>query len=385
MTARAADPARTHALLVGIERYAEGGDWNLNGPARDVIEFHAWLCSRGVPAKQIGALVSPLDQNLAALEKSGIDFAPATAEGIRAALNALHVASGELLFLFWAGHGVHNDREHRLFTADATTHDKRNYGLESLRASLRSDYFAGFPLQIILVDACNNYQGFAFTFPSEEMPAGQALGHEQFVFLAAREGQVAKNLGEEKRGLFSRELLRQVTSAERSASTWPPDMLAVAKKVQDEFAAMRATGGGLNQTPIYEWSRDWDGNVIKLVLQQPGGPPKRRGWKLDFEQLAALTDALVACEKMALPDGRNDLLAQIRADIAHSVPRRSDAKSDVMNIVRTASGYAGGLEELLRQVRYTEGQGATESWQGVEKALAERLPGLRLAEEADST
>ena len=210
MTERTADPARTHAVLVGIEKYTAGGEWNrLSGPVRDVLGFHEWLRFRNVPGDQITTLVSPLDENVALVEQSKIKTSPATSVEVLKALNALHLKRGDLLFLFWAGHGVVLEEEHRLFLADATTDHKRNLDLDALQKSLRSSYFPGFPLQIIIVDACANYQRFAFTFPSEPVPCGDPLGHEQFVFFAARPGQVAKNLGEEK----ARPLLAGVVKA----------------------------------------------------------------------------------------------------------------------------------------------------------------------------
>jgi hypothetical protein len=380
MTTRTADPARTHAVLVGIEKYEAGGDWNrLSGPVRDVLAFHEWLLSRNVPADQIMTLVSPLDKNIPLVEQSKITTSPATSTEVLRALNTLQPKRGDLLFIFWAGHGVVHEDEHRLFLADATTNHKRNLDLETLQKSLRSSYFPGFPLQIIIVDACANHQSFAFTFPSESVPCGNPLGHEQFVFFAARPGQVAKNLGEEKRGLFSQEFLRKVQ--ELPDERWPPDMRSVAESVQATFAALRATSN-LAQTPIYQWSRDWDGNAVKLggfpTADQPGRP-QRETWELTFSQLGGLTNALSGCTKMTLPDGRNDVLAQIRSDIAGSVPRRSDTKSDVMNIIRTATNYPGGLEELLWHVRYYEGRSTP--WRGVEKYIATRIPNLKIPSE----
>lgn len=378
MTDRTAAPARTHAVLVGIEKYEAGGEWNrLSGPVRDVLAFHEWLRSRNVPADQITTLVSPLDENVALVEQSKVKTSPATSGEVRRAFNALQDKRGDLLLLFWAGHGVVHEDQHRLFVADATTKDKRNLDLEALQKSLRSSYFPGFPLQILIVDACANYQSFGFTFPSEELPCGSPLDHEQFVFFAARPGQVAKNLGEEKRGLFSREFLKQARLADAG---WPPDMRAVAERVQDEFARLRASGDAA-QTPVYQWSRDWNGNSVKLG-GSPAGPshrPAGESSELSFEQLAGLTNALAACSKMALPDGRNDVLAQIRSDVAGAVPRRADTRSDVMNIVRTSANYPGGLEELLRHVRYYEAGSA--SWRVVEKLIETRLPNLKMPSE----
>lgn len=60
MSLRPAAPSRTHAVLIGIETYAAGPSWDLDGPANDVLAMHGWLRGREVPASQIQTLVSVL-------------------------------------------------------------------------------------------------------------------------------------------------------------------------------------------------------------------------------------------------------------------------------------------------------------------------------------
>ena len=377
MSERIADPARTHAVLVGIEKYDAGGEWNkLSGPVPDVLAFHEWLRSRNVPTGQIQTLVSPQDENVALLDQAKVERTPATSTNVRKAFSALHGMHGDLLFVFWAGHGVVHEKQHRLFLADATTNDKRNLDLDGLLESLGSSYFSGFPRQIFIVDACANYQSFAFTYPSEELPCGDPLPHEQFVFFAAQRGQVAKNLGGENRGLFSREILKQIRNL--PDSIWPPDMRSLAEKVQGEFAALRASGN-LDQTPTYQWNRDWDGNEIELKTPPPSSEGERRPpietWELTFNQKSGLTDVLMNCSSMSRSESRNDVLSQIRSDVRGAVRHRPDTKSDVMNIILAASQYHGGLEELLSIIHYYEGQSL--SWNKVERVVANLLPNLR--------
>src|SRR5262245_2598035 len=237
MTTRTADPARTYAVLVGVEKYDAGAAWNKLFILRDVLEFYKWLRSRGVPAEQIVTLFSPGDESVAALAEAKVgDIPAATSENVIKAFDSLNPKSGDLLFVYWAGHGALLEKEHRLFLANATLTNKRNINFEKLRESLASRYFKGFPRQVLIVDTCATYEKYAFTFPGEPIPCGTPLPHEQFVFFAAREGQVAKDLGEEKRGLLSRELLKQIR--ELDGTSWPPDMLTLARRVQEEFAAL---------------------------------------------------------------------------------------------------------------------------------------------------
>jgi hypothetical protein len=72
---------------------------------------------------------------------------------------------------------------------------------------------------------------------------------------------------------------------------------------------------------------------------------------------------------------RNDVLRQMRSDISGNVSRRADTRGDIVNIVRTASDYPGGLVELLEIVHWYNGDSLP--WQRVQKVVAEHFPSLR--------
>src|SRR5262249_50364176 len=149
----------------------------------------------------------------------------------------------------------------------------------------------------------------------EPIPHGTPLQqHEQFIFFAARPGQAATDLGEEKRGLLSRELLKQIRELDNPS--WPPDMLTLARRVQEEFAALRQSGNfrDLAQTPVFQLSQDWDGSIIEMRGRRriPGGPPPGESRQLTPKQLMPLTDALIGVSRMQTSAGRDLLLAQVR-------------------------------------------------------------------------
>lgn len=157
-----ASPQRTYAFVVGIERYDAGSAWDLDGPARDAARFTSWLFDRGVPAEQILVFLSPLDEQLPDVPlPPGVTASPARREQVTEALTrTLPGRGGDLLWLFWAGHGVLTRDDHlRLFFADASTDDKRNLDLNSLLTMLRSDLYPRFPRQAGMVDACQTYAG----------------------------------------------------------------------------------------------------------------------------------------------------------------------------------------------------------------------------------
>ncbi|HBL29163.1 MAG TPA: hypothetical protein DD490_20220 [Acidobacteria bacterium] len=240
----------------------------MNGPAVDARLFADWLRSRHVPEEQVKLLLAldkkdPLKKGLLAGSPRAL---PASRNGVRRALNWLHAQSGDLLILFWGGHGILGDEKNRrLFYPDATTDDKQNLDLDDLLASLRTSYFAGFPLQICVIDACANHVEDIQTagkLPKDTLSSGGPLSPEpgQFVLLAGRAGEVVTNLEKEGRGLFSKIVLEEL----EVESNWPPDMDALKVRVWQRFESLRVEGRA-NQTPIYRYHRDWSGSEQPLT------------------------------------------------------------------------------------------------------------------------
>ena len=65
---------------------------------------------------------------------------------------------GDLLVLFWSGHGVLDRRQQRrLFCADAAVNAKYNINVTDLLAALSGKNFVGLREQVIIVDACANF------------------------------------------------------------------------------------------------------------------------------------------------------------------------------------------------------------------------------------
>jgi hypothetical protein len=101
-----ASPKRTYALVVGIEHYEAGPNWDLAGPATDALGFTSWLRERGVPADQILLFLSPLDKELpGASLPAGVATGLADCEPVKEAITrTLPGWRADLLWLFWAGH-----------------------------------------------------------------------------------------------------------------------------------------------------------------------------------------------------------------------------------------------------------------------------------------
>lgn len=359
MTA-AARPDRTHALVVGVERYATGAGWDLPGPAADARRFTAWLRGHGVPAANIALLLD-------ALPGAGgppVDVAewPAGREAVQSQLlGALPAREGDLLWVFWGGHGVTDPQGHRrLFYADATPDDKRNLDLDAWLNAFTTDLLPGFPRQIWLVDSCQTFVedlGFARTLPLDSPPGGDRLpGREQFVLLASAPGQRARNDPGLQTGAFSAAVL-----AELVAGGWPADMDAVARRVIARFEDAADPA----QRPTSLWYRSSAGDVRRREFAAPPSRPQR-GEPVPDPALAELIGLLAGRPGLMDRDNRQLVVSMLPADLATAIPRLGAARPDLISIVRTCRQYPGGLEALVEAVTMIEpgslGQSDLKEW-----------------------
>ena len=254
-----AKPERTYGLVVGIEKYQEAS-WNVKGggPVNDALKFADWLCRRGVPKENIRLCLSPLEENNHLVEQLDLKLEEATEHNLSEIIeNDLSQKKGDLVCIFWAGHGLlTSERERRLLCADATFHNWRNLNLDSLFLLLKSDSFK-IQNHICIFEACADFLKLS-TLPKnlkgKEFSSGSPDDSQQFILLATREGEKAKINPQEKTGYFS-QAVRDALEQE-SLECWPPNMEAVAKKVKQQVASL-----GKKQQPIYFSIRNWDGDT----------------------------------------------------------------------------------------------------------------------------
>ncbi|NEO75065.1 caspase family protein [Moorena sp. SIO4G3] len=250
-----AKPEKTYGLIVGIEKY-QATNWNVNGPVHDAIKFADWLLSQGVPTNNIRLCLSPLTENSELVNNFEITSKPATEQNLFDIItNDLSQQTGELLFIFWAGHGlITSERNRRLLCADASKNNWQNLDLHSLLLLFGSDSFR-IPNQICIVDACANYllesNGRPTNLGGKQFPSGQPRQNsQQFVLLATREGETAKVNSSAKTGYFSQAVIKALEQQD-----WLPDMEVVAKHVKEQFASLNK-----QQLPTYFYRRSWDGD-----------------------------------------------------------------------------------------------------------------------------
>lgn len=256
-THRDVSPEETVAVLVGIEEYAAGRAWKLDGPVREVRELAWWLHARGVPPENIHSLVSPSqDPGSFPGRVHGADR-----NDVRRLITSVVPDSAcSMLWLHWSGHGVvGHDHGRRLFYADASPADQQNLDFDDLLRTLQSSLVPHLRRLIACVDACATFSSrlrARSTLPHEALPRGASRhGQEQFVLFAARPGEIAGTVPRSGAS-FSTAFLHALSGK----AAWPPDMTAVKN---DLWRTFTGTSGRTAPGPTYLWTQDWsDGQRV---------------------------------------------------------------------------------------------------------------------------
>ncbi|MEH2420816.1 MAG: NB-ARC domain-containing protein [Nostoc sp.] len=218
--------------------------------------------------------------------------------------NFLSPKSGDLLYIFWAGHGlITSERERRLLCADANKQNWQNLDLNSLLVLLGSDKFQ-IRNHICIIDACANYvlesKGRPTNLGGKTFLSGQPKpDSQQFVLLATREGEKAKVNSENKTGYFSQAVREAFAAANGS---FPPNMREVTEAVQQQFNDLDK-----KQLPTYFYSRSWDGNIETFHFNPfdiPHNIPQSQALKFvgRDEQIEQLCQLLQANDIVAISD-----------------------------------------------------------------------------------
>jgi hypothetical protein len=319
-----ADPNRTYALVVGIERYDIGDSWNLDGPAADAARFVNWLRAREVPAANIWLHASPLDAQALRqlLCDPAVDICAATRESIRHRITDVLGVPGDLLYFYWGGHGSSiTSRDRRLFYADARTEDRQNLQIGALLDYLQSDAVK-IKRQIAFIDACANIASDPNRLPADQFPSVRAGSQVvQSFFFSAAPGQRAQNDAVLRGGTFSHYLQTALDAADLIA--FPPNPTEIIRAVKSQLDQPGQTGVS------YE-SQDWVGNI----RTSPGateGPYLRyatRKLRLPLGQLEQLLNAFARCPAIQLQGVRADLANSLAIPLRRKIYRPTEILAD---------------------------------------------------------
>ncbi|MEU2392480.1 hypothetical protein [Streptomyces sp. NPDC007369] len=300
------DPARVHAVVVGIEHFKYIEDLNLPGAAADAMRFARWLRMRGVPKDNITLLLTPLKESWQALNEQAqqLDLTLTFAGSRDVIMNALaprsraDVPEGDVLYVYWGGHGVLGRGERRLLLCpDVTNQDPRCIDLTDLREHLSRPDVAGYRRQMFLVDACATFienRKQVATPAVASFPAGQRAAVEQFMLLAAASGQAAVQTGADHTGVFSAAVLDWL---ERHSPGLSPDLDALVAHVKEHFAGRRL-GRRTVQTPVTWVVRSFGGDTEEFA---PG--PAGEVSRAETQTPVPVSAAGPAAEPVAEPGG----------------------------------------------------------------------------------
>jgi vWA-MoxR associated protein C-terminal domain/Caspase domain len=329
--------ARTYAVIVGIERYEAGNNWDLDGAADSALRILGWLRRCEVPAANITVLLSPLDSNRSKVEHSLADLGlpaepmPATVEKIRQVVTEqLPEKDGDLLVLFWSGHGVLDRRlQRRLFCADAGIHAKYNINITDLLAALSGKNFRGLHRQVIIVDACANFiheMRLNLQAPESDFALGDPRPVNRDGLLAAAQGE---------RAVLDRQAsLGQVVAdwLDEHPLALPPPINLLASHVLEHFEKLRANGVTA-QHPVR----------IQEILHGTehvfGGDPvpeavllSARSSGLTTAQVRTTAAAIARTPQMATEGGRRALMEALH-DAVGPITRTDDPEADLLDLV----------------------------------------------------
>ncbi|WP_446040004.1 VMAP-C domain-containing protein [Streptomyces sp. SID1121] len=365
--ANGVDPARIHAVAVGLEAYPRHPGWSLAGASADALRFARWLRKGGVPGENIELLLAPVEGSLPELDAQA-DAADVTWRQVAsrdqlmdAFTGGLDGRTGDALYVFWGSHGFldHGDRR-LLLCPDASLNDKRCIDATDLREHLARADLPGFSRQLFFFDACATF------LEHLHQPAGPAVARfpraprreqEQFVLHAAARGQVAENDAERRAGVFSHVVNDWL---EGHAVDLRPDLVRLVEHVKGRFAKLHAAGGPL-QTPTSLYVRALDGS--EEMLTPPA--PRRAVAPGSLDQVAlALRNTLTDAEH------RRRCVDHVVAGcgVAGSLPRDSD--ETFAEVLLTVPRAMAALTEVV----FPKDRGAADTFLSL--ARSQGAPGL---------
>ncbi|MEU3250148.1 hypothetical protein [Streptomyces sp. NPDC006997] len=338
-----------HAVLVGVERYAGGPDWRLDGPVRDALGHARRLLDAGLPAERITLLLSPLPHHERAAAGLGLKYRPATRDAVHEVLfRELPRSDGESLLLAWSGHGLlDSGGRRRLLYADAVAEDLRGLDLDAALAAWRSDLVPSYPRQLWLLDTCQVFgdpRTERAALPPDPVPTGRLRERPgQYAFFAAAPGQAARGTGTGEYGVFTSRVLRLLDERGGGGHAWLSDPGGLATALRDAVGEGGAWDAG-PQTPTYFWHTGPDGQQERW--HRPRATVADGSARPTREQRRRLVGLLERIPAMTSPGDRARLIRQLPPAVAVSVPQSDVTRFALLDLVDTCGEFPGGLDEL---------------------------------------
>jgi len=228
-----------YALLVGIEKYDIGLNFDVRGPCANAIALAKWLLSRNTPAENIFMFLEPLeshrlDDEIIALQSVGVSIERS------GALNTIEAfwryrlpslgGSHARFFFYWCGHGYTAADGSRLFLcSDYQDNDvlrDKVFDADGFIVLLRSPDFH-FADQMLLADVCARPEEYAGQLAPKIPSPRTGSGARQVWIFATTEGASSN-------GHFTSVVLRILNTY----PTWP----AQSEFVSQVLSMLRESG-----------------------------------------------------------------------------------------------------------------------------------------------
>ena len=360
----------THALIVGISKYSFNGR-DLRSPVSDALRFAEWALEGINPPPILHLYLSPLndqkqecDATLANLGKRFGALAYQPAESIPVGQFLDNLPQGDLLLIYWSGHGIVDKKHERyLFYADTTDTTLQRH--LDVRNTLQYLSDKNFPMQIGFFDTCATSFDADLGANQRTVEAGSA--RQSYVF-AASAGQAATEMSTTANSTFSAELLKILRE-----EPLPLNEARIIGKMQKCFE------NNPSQRPQYyalkppENEEQIGGNRPSSIYVQSVADK----YGIPMQTLRQLADLSAKGAKLATVETRDQLFQELQSvaggkDLARPGYYRFDAPEDLVHI------FAGAVDRGL-SVKLCELLDKLDAESLPARTLLERIPDLEAA------
>ena len=208
-------------MVVAVNQCDAGEQWSLDASKNDAIRFVNWLRANDVPPENI-SLFSGEKTKPDWVSGLGVeDWARADSTNIKEKLWNYRGESGDLLLIYWSGHGVLDDRDsdRRVFVSDMRPDRWDNLSIDKLANLLKRGGFPNLKKSVLFVDACSAVS--SQPRQSIDLPDPPKRTVEFRALYSARQGDKAAA------GFFGAILLPLL-----ERQPWPPDFDSVISEVE---------------------------------------------------------------------------------------------------------------------------------------------------------
>lgn len=320
------------AVIVAVEDYHLGKDWELSGPCDDAVALAGWLLQIGVPKSNIRMLATALATNAQKFQETlttlglpvpGVADTSAVIDLLTSLPTALPAAQHKdgLLIVYWTGHGVFDSKQappqRNVFFSDLDPLRTPVLALDSAARWLR--FHLPHLSVAFVIDACALHKeemNIQHALHVNRLPDVALTAHcAKFLGIySCSEGQVALNLG---KGVFSTHLLAELAGFKPETVE---DFLALDSVIRATRERVLLATNGVQRVQDEEFV-DWNGHTAGPLRPDV---PSARMEELDVSaaNLCDRDDQWGSFKELALSQVGNVLANRVVVVAAHGMPEQ---------------------------------------------------------------